>query len=443
MSLETPIAEETDELTPIQKNELVVRVAGSSAFRRALRLREFLLFVGKASARDGFTEYREQDIGVRVFGRSPDYDRGADNIVRVNATELRKRIDRYFAEEGASEPYVFQIPRGAYKLVFSRRGAAAEPAAHLELAAPLTLTPPPARLTAPLLETVTEGRGWMWLSAVLGLVCAVLTAALIRTHYSSVADDHRPAVMQFWRSFTRDYDPGTQTDLVLSDESLSLMQDILRQPVGLSAYVDRSYINTIASAPVSDERKADVRELLGHNLITLGTVLAARQITVLPGLSQHFHVTVPRMYPPDLMKRNNLVIVGGKKSNPWAGFFDDQLTFTLESDTTTGQNFVLNRHPASGEAKEYRAQGSSVLPGGIAVVAFIPNPTNTGEVLLLTGSDSDATAAAGEFITSEASIQGLLKRFGRSQLPHFELVLRTTRLNGTSFSSEIVASRMH
>lgn len=443
MPLELPIAEVSARLTPDQKDDLIARVAASATFRRALRLREFLLYVGNASIRDGALELREQDIGIRVFGRSPDYDRGADNIVRVNATELRKRIDQYFAGEGADEPYVFQIPRGAYRLVFNRREVVAEAAPQLEMAGPPAMPVPSVELMPSAPEPASQSRGWMWVSIGLGVLCVSLAAALLRIHHNSVADDHRPAVMQFWRAFTRDYESGTQTDLVLSDESLSLMQDILKQPVNLSAYVDRSYIATIDAAPVSNERKADVHELLGHNLITLGSVLAARQILVLPGLAQHFHVTVPRMYPPDLMKRNNLIIVGGKKSNPWAGFFDDQLTFTLESNTTTGQNFVLNRHPVSGEAHDYRADSSSVLSGGIAVVAYIPNPTNTGEVLLLTGSDSDATAAAAEFVTSESSIQGLLKRFGRSQLPHFELVLRTTRLNGTSFSSDIVASRIH
>src|ERR1700753_47191 len=107
MPLASPISEASERLTPNQKDELIARVAASATFRRALRQREFLLYVGNASIRDGVSELREQDIGIKVFGRSPDYDRGADNIVRVNATELRKRIDQYFAVEGASEPYVF------------------------------------------------------------------------------------------------------------------------------------------------------------------------------------------------------------------------------------------------------------------------------------------------------------------------------------------------
>src|ERR1700753_3707428 len=124
MPLEPPISEVHEGLSPRQTDDLVERVASSVHVPRASRLREFLLYVGKTSTRDGGLESREQDIGIKVFGRSPDYDRGADNIVRVNATELRKRIDHYFATEGADEPYIFQLPRGAYRLVFSSRAIA-------------------------------------------------------------------------------------------------------------------------------------------------------------------------------------------------------------------------------------------------------------------------------------------------------------------------------
>jgi hypothetical protein len=435
MSLESFIAEASEDLTPEQKDELIKRVAASVEFQRALRLRKFLLYIGKASTLENPSELREQDIGIKVFGRSPDYDRASDNIVRVNATELRKRIDHYFTGEGANEPYVFQVPRGAYKLVFSRRAASdsssPSPAIDVEPGTPLL----------PHTE-VSSGQSWMWVSIALGLLCVVLLAVVYHLQRPSEVVDRRPAVMRFWRAFTRASEPGAQTDLILSDESLSLMEDILRKPVNLPAYVDRSYLNAVETAPVSDDRKADVREVLHHNLVTLGSVMAAQQIITLPGLTEHFHVTVPRLYPADLMKRNNLIILGGKKSNPWAGFFDDRLNFTLEYNTVTSQNFVLNHHPGSGEQANYQPDENASLPGGIAVIAYISNPFNTGDVLLLTGSDATATEAATEFITSESSFEQLQKQFGQSQLPHFELVLRTTRLSGTSFTSEIVASRL-
>ncbi len=100
---------------------LLDRVSRSPQLRRASRLRELLLYIGKQSIELGKTELHEQEIGTAVFGRPPHYDTSQDNIVRVNATELRKRLESYFATDGTDEIWVLEIPRGGYCPVFSRR----------------------------------------------------------------------------------------------------------------------------------------------------------------------------------------------------------------------------------------------------------------------------------------------------------------------------------
>ena len=119
---ENPAMSDTEPPPSIEdRRALIERVAASEQFSRSTRLRDFLLYVGKQSLKEGCPEIHEQEIGARVFGRPASYDRSADNIVRVNATELRKRIESYFESKGANEPLVFEIPRGAYRLVFHRR----------------------------------------------------------------------------------------------------------------------------------------------------------------------------------------------------------------------------------------------------------------------------------------------------------------------------------
>src|ERR1700729_4459996 len=117
--IDEPLSHE--EPTVEERRALIERVAASEHFRRSARLRDFLLYVGRQSLKDGRPEINEQEIGVKVFGRSSSYDRSQDNIVRVNATELRKRIDLYFASEGTSESLILEIPRGGYKPIFHRR----------------------------------------------------------------------------------------------------------------------------------------------------------------------------------------------------------------------------------------------------------------------------------------------------------------------------------
>jgi len=128
--------------------QVLERAAASPPLKRAARLREFLLYVGAKSLKEGRTEIHEQEIGQAVFGRAGPYDTSQDNIVRVSATELRKRVDAYFASEGLEERIVFGIPRGSYTPSFRLRATAAphgaaiaagEPAApenHAPLAAP-------------------------------------------------------------------------------------------------------------------------------------------------------------------------------------------------------------------------------------------------------------------------------------------------------------------
>jgi len=66
-------------------------------------------------------------IGCEVFGRRHDYSSSEDNIVRVEARNLRRRLESYFAEDGASEPVVIVIPKGTYVPNFDPRPIATPP----------------------------------------------------------------------------------------------------------------------------------------------------------------------------------------------------------------------------------------------------------------------------------------------------------------------------
>ena len=72
---------------------LVKRVSDSPYFNRSARLRDLLQYLTGRVLEDEGCEIREHEVGHKVFGRSPDYDSTADNIVRVHASMLRKRLE--------------------------------------------------------------------------------------------------------------------------------------------------------------------------------------------------------------------------------------------------------------------------------------------------------------------------------------------------------------
>lgn len=101
--------------------ELAQRVADGPNFRNCPKLRAFFLYVCENALLGRVENVREQLIGTRVFGRHQDYNLNEDNIVRVEARELRKRLASYFADAGRNEPVIIEIPKGAYVPVFKQR----------------------------------------------------------------------------------------------------------------------------------------------------------------------------------------------------------------------------------------------------------------------------------------------------------------------------------
>src|SRR5436190_18335254 len=103
------------------RRALLQRVLWSRYMEKAGRIREFLTYVCEASFANSAADIHEQEIGEQVFGKPAGYETTQDNIVRVTASQARKKIDQYFAAEGALEPVVLEIPKGQYMPVFRER----------------------------------------------------------------------------------------------------------------------------------------------------------------------------------------------------------------------------------------------------------------------------------------------------------------------------------
>jgi len=425
-----------------ERRALIDRVAASSHLRRSARLRDFLLYVGRQSLKDGCPEINEQEIGVKVFGRPSSYDRSQDNIVRVNATELRKRIDLYFATEGAHESLVLEIPRGGYKPIFHHR--LPEPQDRVALASkPPLLEDFPLHATVPAIAEDSGTRTqviWAAVTLALAILCLALflqNRAMRRAIYTW---EGRPTVASLWTDFVHSHQ---EIDIVLPDASVSISEEILGHPMSLSDYLDHNYMRLPQSLDLSSDRRADLNQIFAHNIVTMGDFHAAQQILALTPLSSSLHLTFSRFYTADSVKRNSFILIGGKKANPWVRLFDEQMNFSLGYDNVHSQSLIVNRHPQAGEQTSYAAPMDANAFIGYSVIAYLPNPSRTGNVIILAGTDSDATSAAAEFLTSEEQLSKLRTTLRSEKFPYFEVLLKTSRLSGTSFNAEPLAYRAY
>lgn len=440
---DVPIEAGLDQPSVAERRALIDRVAASEQFRRSARLRDFLLYVGGQSLKNGCPEIHEQEIGTKVFGRPSSYDRSQDNIVRVNATELRKRIDAYFATEGAHETLVLEIPRGGYKPVFHRRlpGTPKEAVQVSDTQISEELT----RIDVPSVPDDKRSRYlylWAVVSVILAVLCLVLVYQIRIMRRQLYVWEGKPAIAAFWGDFLGSH---RQTDVVLPDDSVSLIEDLSQGPISLGDYLNHNYMRQIQSSDISAERKTVLDNVFSHNLVTFGGVRAAQLALSLIPASAASNLTLSRYYEADSMKHNNVILIGGSKANPWVHLFDQQTNFITDYnyDPKNFHSFVRNTHPRPGEQAVYIPPQNANDFFSYAVIAYLPNPSHTGNVIILAGTDSDATGAAAEFLTSEEQLSKFRNILHVTKFPYFEVLLKTSRLSGTSFNAEMLAYRTY
>ena len=100
------------------------RILASEHFARSERLSRFLEFTVEQTLAGRAELLKEYPIGVEVFGRKDSFDPRIDAIVRVQAVNLRSRVNDYYANQGASDPIVIEYSKGGYAPVMHDRSTA-------------------------------------------------------------------------------------------------------------------------------------------------------------------------------------------------------------------------------------------------------------------------------------------------------------------------------
>lgn len=405
---------------------LVRRVAASPAFQKSNRLRELLLYVGERSLREPDTPIREHEIGVEVFGRPATYDTSQDTLVRVHASQLRKKLQQHFTEDGLSEQLLVDMPKGSYSLNFRRREVEPEP--------------------EPVILPIAPGRNPWWTVLIAITVLSTLASGLLLIQNSSLrrrADfgmGSQPSVDAFWLQV---FGNGRNNFIVTADANLVVFEDAIKQHVSLTDYQAKAF-ERIALARIADpERRALILNLL-RPYTAMADANIARRISLVSaanGLSTD--VVFARDVTVNQISDHNTVLLGSRRANPWVTLIEDKLNFQTAFEEAPKQAWFENRSPKPGEQLTYRG-----LWGRLSYcrVAFIPNPKGSGNVLLISGTDLQSTEAGGEFVTREQWVRKLRPLLGVEDgqpLPYFEILLQGEQVSQTIPQFQVSAWRRY
>ena len=94
--------------------EHLKEVIASRAFSGSKRAQDFLQLIVEHALAGRYDSLRERMIGAEMFGRSIDYDTANDAVVRVKATEVRKKLAQYYLEAGKKPAVRIELPIGSY-----------------------------------------------------------------------------------------------------------------------------------------------------------------------------------------------------------------------------------------------------------------------------------------------------------------------------------------
>jgi hypothetical protein len=145
----------------------------------------------------------------------------------------------------------------------------------------------------------------------------------------------------------------------------------------------------------------------------------------------------------DLQTDDDFILLGSPRSDPWSTLFSDQLDFRFATDKSSGQEVIRNLRPKPHEAAQYVPTALGGATGqSYAIVAFVQNPDQNGQFLLLAGANAEGTEAAGRLVTDMPRLSDALHECGISpneSATHFELLLKLNTMAGTPNEARVEA----
>src|SRR5271168_4134077 len=82
------------------------------AFKGGKRAQDFLQLVVEHALAGRYDNLRERMLGAEMFGRPVDYDTANDAVVRVKATEVRKRLTKHYQNLPFPSPVRIELQAG-------------------------------------------------------------------------------------------------------------------------------------------------------------------------------------------------------------------------------------------------------------------------------------------------------------------------------------------
>ena len=354
--------------------EQLKRLLAHPLFTNSKRYPVLLAYTVEQALNGNAGELKERTIGIEAFGREPDYDVNLDPVVRMTASEVRKRLIQYYYNPDHSRELIIELPVGSYVPYFREPVAPATNSTSETGLTQRTESSSGELAVPPDAERMASGvfaRHWISITA------ALLLAAFIGFGLGRLQFPKRPSnVERFWAPITQGSSPITYCVGETRDS--------------FDGQRGRREDNPIGELNLSD-------------VITL-----ARSIgPVVPGKSTFRVVSALDIGFAQL--REGPVVLIGAFNNPWTLRLSESLPFGFETDKQLRK--IVDRKDPGGKFWTYQWQVPNVaLARDYAIVARFHDSVTGQPVVILAGVLAEGTEAASEVVSNPEYLNAMLEK---------------------------------
>ena len=387
------------------------RLLSNPHFSQSRRFPSFLRFVIEQTLEGRPEMLKERTLGIEIFGRRADYDTASDPIVRVTATEIRKRIAQYYQEPGHETELRLSLPAGSYVPQFHWPPAQANSAVDVLPAPPPPLLAEPAVAPA-VLAPPAPPRRWR---PIVGFAFAAVAVLLLCGGAFLWRHAHQSPFDSFWGPVV---DAGEPVLFCIADQSpypIITLRDaadpahktVLKDDLTTIAIDDLIPVVRLAGMLETNGRKFSLKGQTGTDLsdlrngptVFIGAFDNAWTLRLTSALRYHF------------------------ANNP------DMSEFRIvDSTDPEHSSWVINRQHQT-ETNNYR---------DFAIVARFTDGTTGKVAVVAAGVGRGGTRVAGEYLTDMGDLAQLAARAGDKR--NVEVVLSTQIIDGEPGKPKVEAS---
>jgi hypothetical protein len=424
-------------------------ILSSPFFQPSKRCQQFLSYVVQHRLEGNDERLKERTIGVDLFQRPAGYATGDDPVVRVQAGEVRRRLDQYYQSAPNNSPVRIELHVGTYTPEFKweDNGLSRGDSRAFRTGSDVQETPhrtgnvqEPSDVALPLLTktkpSTTKRKPLFWVLSAVGLIALAGFALIGSTVYR--ARTHQSALQRFWAPALSSQEPVL---ICLAKPSVYLPSVNLYQRHSKTPDKFLDQFQRLSQKPdlQPDDKLvwSDMVELPDYGLAVGDVYTAVRLSSAFGQIGKKNQVRIEGNYTFEDLRNSPAVIIGAF-NNRWTMQMTSNLHFSFASEDA--QPFIREEGP-KGRRWYSQLDSNGRATEDYAIVTRLLNSRTGQFVVIVAGIKSYSTQAAGEFVTSPEYLQGGLQTVSPDwEKKNMQIVLQTPVTDGLPGSPQVVAS---